>query len=86
MTLKELLRMRIYSFVNFEDLIYMKVYSVIILNKIQKYKINNGKALKKTKLALFPRLIFYVNKFAYIIGHYRPPILTISDGMIKVTT
>ena len=36
--LKRLLEMRIFNFVNFENLIYMKVYSLLILKKIQKYK------------------------------------------------
>ena len=34
----------------------MKLYSLLIPNKIQKHKKNNVKAAKKTKLALFPRL------------------------------
>ena len=32
------LGMRIFNFVNFESLIYMKLYNLLILNKIQKYK------------------------------------------------
>ena len=39
---------------NFENLIYVKLYSLLILSKIQKYKKNNVKALKNTKLVLFP--------------------------------
>ena len=41
--------MRIFNFVNFESLIYMKLYNLLILNKIQKYKKNNVKTLKKMK-------------------------------------
>ena len=49
--------MRIFNFVNFDNLIYMKLYNLLILNKIQKCNKNNVKALKKTKQALFPRRI-----------------------------
>ena len=55
--LKLLLGMRIWNFVNFESLIYMKLYNILILNKIQRCKKNNVEALKKTKQALFPRCI-----------------------------
>ena len=65
--------------VNFETLIYMKLYSFLILNKIQKYK----KKEKKTKLALFPRRISSCKQDCLYI--YIPQILTISDGMVKVT-
>ena len=51
------LGMRIFNFINFESLIYMKPYNQLILNKIQKCKNNNVNALKKTKQALFPRRI-----------------------------
>ena len=34
--LEELLRMRIFNFVTFENLIYMKLYSLLILNKNKK--------------------------------------------------
>ena len=47
--------MRLFNFVNFENLLHMKPDSLLILNKLQKRK--NGKAPKKTKLALFPRRI-----------------------------
>ena len=47
--------MRIVYFVNFENLIYMKLYNLLILKKIRKPKKSNVKAHKKTKLALFPR-------------------------------
>ena len=43
--------------VNFENLIYIKLYSLLILNEIQKYLKNNVKALKNTKLVLFPKRI-----------------------------
>ena len=55
--LKLLLGMRIFNFVNFENLFYIKPYHLLILNKIQKCKKNNVAALKKTKQALFPRRI-----------------------------
>ena len=55
--------MRIVNFANFQNLIYMKLYmklySLIILNKIQKRKKNNVKAPEKTQLALFDHLIRY---------------------------
>ena len=41
------------NFINFENVINMKLYSILILNKIQKIE-KTVKALKKTKLALFP--------------------------------
>ena len=51
--------MRIFNFVNFDNLIHMKLYSLLILNKIQKRKRSNVKVglPQKTKLALFPRRI-----------------------------
>ena len=55
--LKELHGMRNFNFVNFKNLIYMKLYNLLIINEIQKHKKNKVKAPKKTKLALFPRHI-----------------------------
>ena len=49
--------MRIFNFVNLENLIYIKLYSLLVLNKIQKHKKDNVKAPKKTKLALLARRI-----------------------------
>ena len=43
--LKELCGMRIFNFVHFDNLIYMKLYSPLISNKIQNYIKNNFKAL-----------------------------------------
>ena len=39
--------------VNFENLLHMKPYSLLILNKVQTHKKNSFKALKTTKLVLF---------------------------------
>ena len=55
--LKLLLEMKIFNCVGFENVIYVKLYNLLILNKILKCKKNNVKALKKTKQALFPRRI-----------------------------
>ena len=41
----------------FENLIYMKIYSLLILNNLQYRKKNNVKAPKKTKLAICERCI-----------------------------
>ena len=41
------------NFINFENLIYMKLYSLLKLNKIQKLE-EAVKAMRKTKLAQFP--------------------------------
>ena len=49
--------MGIFNFVNFVNLIYMKLYNLLISKKIQKCKKKNVKALKKTKQALCPRRI-----------------------------
>ena len=48
--IKELLGMRIFNFVNFENLFYMKLYSLLILKKRQKCNKNNGKAPKQVCL------------------------------------
>ena len=70
--LKELLGMQILNFVNFENLLHMKLYSLMILNKIQKQQKENGKALKTTKLVLFPgRIYCHVNKTALNTQHLR---------------
>ena len=76
--------MEIFNSVNFENLIFMNLYSLLISNKIRIYiKMNNVKALKNMKLALFPRRILSCKQDCL---HIRPQILTISDGMIKVAT
>ena len=50
--------MEMFNSVNFENLIYMNLYSLLISNKIRIYiKMNNVKALKNMKLTLFPRRI-----------------------------
>ena len=69
--------MRIFNFVNLESLIYMKLYNLLILNKIQNCTINNVKVLKKRNKLYFQDVYCHVglNKF-----------VSISDGMIKVTT
>ena len=56
--LKRLRGMRFFHFVNFEYNLYeaISVYSLLILNKIQKLKKRNVKA-RKNELALFPRHI-----------------------------
>ena len=41
--------MRIFHFVNFGNLIYMKLYNLLVLNNIQKYKKNNVEAPRKNK-------------------------------------
>ena len=55
--LKLLLGMSTFNFVNFKNLVYMRLYNLLILNKTQKCKKNNVKALKKSKQAVFPRRI-----------------------------
>ena len=42
---------------NFENLVYMKLYILLILNKIQKHKKIKNKTLQTIKLVLFPRRI-----------------------------
>ena len=45
----------IFNFVNFDNLIYMKLYSLLILTKnTKKSKKNNFKAPKKSEIAIFP--------------------------------
>ena len=51
---KELLGMRILNFVNFDNLVHIKLYNLLISNKIQKPNKNKVKAQKKTRPALFP--------------------------------
>ena len=63
-TLKLPLGKRIFNFVNFESLIYIKLYNLLILNKIQKCYKNNVKPLKKTKQFFFQDVYCHVNKFA----------------------
>ena len=41
-------------FVNFENLIYMKLYSLLILTKTTKKSKNNFKAPKKSEIVIFP--------------------------------
>ena len=53
--------MRIYNFVNFENLIHMKLYSLLILRKNTKKFKNNFEAQTKTKLGLFQVLYCHVN-------------------------
>ena len=55
--LEEHPEMTIINFGIFEKIIYMKLYSLLISNKILKYKKTNVKTLKNTKLDLFPRRI-----------------------------
>ena len=58
--------MSIFNFVDFESLIYMKLYNLLILNKIQKCtKKKNVKALEKIKQALFLdlKMIIIYNQF-----------------------
>ena len=56
--------MRLFNSINFENVLHMKLYRLLVLNKIQKYRYNNFKALKTTELVLFPRRTVYchVNK------------------------
>ena len=45
----------LFNSVNFDNLLHIKLYSVLILKKIQKHrKKNNFKALKTNTLVLFP--------------------------------
>ena len=74
--------MRIFNFVDFESLIYMKLYNLYwSWIKYKNVKTNNVKALKKKKQALFPDVYCHVNKFVYSIPQYKPQIYDI----IKVT-
>ena len=77
--------MSIYNFVNFESLIYMKLYNLLILKQIQKWKKTMLKHWKRRNKLYFQDVYCHVNKFVYNIPQYRPQILKIS-GMIKVTT
>ena len=86
LNLKLTLGMRIFIFVNFKSLIYIRLYNLLILNTMQKCKKNNVGALKKLNKLYFQEVYSHVNKFAYSIPQYRRQILTISDGMFKVTT
>ena len=62
----ELLGIRLFNFVNFEN---MKLYSLPILNKILRYR-KKIKALKTTKLILFPRRILSCKPDAtHLRGH-----------------
>ena len=61
--------MIIINFVNFESSICMKLYNLLILNKIQNSKKNNIKSLKKTKNLYFQDVYCHVNKFVYSIPH-----------------
>ena len=65
--------MGIFNFVNVENIIYMKLYSLLILNKKQQNKKKNVKTPKKTKLAVFPRRILSCKQD---VLHIRPKILT----------
>ena len=49
--LKRLLMLR--NVVNFEKLIHMELYSLLVLNKIQNHKKKHFKVLKTNKLVLF---------------------------------
>ena len=53
LNLKRLLMLR--SFVNFKKLIHMKLYSLLVLNKIQNHKKKHFKVLKTNKLVLFSK-------------------------------
>ena len=46
--------MRIFNVINFENLIYMKLYSTLILTENTKKSKNNFKATEKTELDSFP--------------------------------
>ena len=46
--------MRIFNVVNFENLIYMQLYSLLILTKNTKKSKNNFKAPKKSEIVVFP--------------------------------
>ena len=46
--------MRQFKVVNFENVIYMKLYSLLILTENKKKSINNLKAPKKSEIVVFP--------------------------------
>ena len=48
------LKFIIFNFVNLDNLIYMKLYSLLILTKNTKKSKNNFKAPKKSEIAIFP--------------------------------
>ena len=52
--LKGPLGMRHFNVVNLENLIYMKLYSLLILTENTKKSKNNFKALKKSEIVVFP--------------------------------
>ena len=52
----------IFNFINFENLIYMKLYSLLILNKNTKKSKNNFKAPKKELNSYISRSCMHVNK------------------------
>ena len=60
--LRELLGMRIFNFVNLENLLHMKRYRKLILNKVQKH-LKKIKALQTTKLVLIPRGILSFKQY-----------------------
>ena len=65
----ELLGIRLFNFVNFENVHHMKLYSLPIPNKILRYR-KKIKALKTTKLILFPRRILSCKPDAtHLSGH-----------------
>ena len=66
--------MRIYNFVNFENLIHMKLYSLLILRKNTKKFKNNFEAQTKTKLGLFPGPILSCKHNNLCIQHFIPHI------------
>ena len=53
-TLRDPLGRDIFNVVNFENLTYMKLYSLLILTKNTKKSKNNLKALKKSEIVKFP--------------------------------
>ena len=54
--------MRIFCFVNFDDLSYMKLYSLLILTKNTKKVKNNFKASQKSEIVIFQVVYCHVNK------------------------
>ena len=76
--------MRIFNVVDFESLIYMKLYNLLILKKkVKKTMLRHWKGRNNL---YFQDIYCHVNKFINSIPQYRRQILTISDGMFKVTT
>ena len=76
----------IFNFVNFENLIYMKLYSLLILTKNTKMSKNYSKAPKKSEMVIFTGRILPCkqNKSAiYIYTALYTTYAHVLDGEIK---